>query len=113
MYTFESARMRTMRQKLYLAKLANKALEQTREDITFPVSMFNKARKYMVTDLSIDKISYLATELSDYNFDANDIYTMEGQTVSLDKYEAFYPDVDRLKEMMISIFYNKVIETDI
>lgn len=105
---FESARLRAARQKTYLTAFAAKAMAQTRSDLTFPLTLYNQVRSYIVTDISPDEISYLASRLINYRFDGDRIYTMEGETVMGEKYEEFYPDMDALKELMIQLFYQKV-----
>lgn len=108
---FESARLRTLRQKTYLTAFVNKAMSVCKEDITMPVTLFNKIKRYTVTDISVDEITYLASELIGYHFSGEQIYTMSGETVMGEYFEEFYPDMDELKKQMIDIFYEKV-DTD-
>lgn len=105
---YESARLRTRRQKTYLTSFVAKAIAATRQDITMPVTLYNKVKGYTVTDITVDEMTYLASELAGYHFSGDQIYTMEGETVMGDRYEEFYPDMDALKEQMIGIFYEKV-----
>lgn len=105
---FESARRRAARQKTYLTTFAAKAMAQTKSDITFPLNLYNQVKSYIVTDISPDEISYLASRLINYHFDGDRIYTMEGETIMGEKFEEFYPDMDALKELMIQLFYEKV-----
>lgn len=105
---YESARLRTRRQKTYLTSFVEKAIAAMKKDITMPVTLYNRVKGYTVTDISIDEMSYLASELIGYHFSGDQIYTMEGETVTGDVYEEFYPDMDSLKEQMIDIFYEKV-----
>ena len=105
---YESARLRTKRQKMYLTSFVDKAMEATKKDITMPITLYNKVKRYTVTDISIDEMSYLASELISYKFSGDQIYTMNGETVTGDVYEEFYPDMEALKEQMIGIFYEKV-----
>lgn len=105
---YESARLRTRRQKTYLTAFVAKAIAATKQDITMPVTLYNKVKGYTVTDITVDEMAYLASELAGYHFSGDQIYTMEGETVMGDRYEEFYPDMDTLKEQMIGIFYEKV-----
>lgn len=104
---FESARGRLSRQKQYLNAFIRKTLDATKKDIRTPVILYNRMKPYIVTDLTADEIAYLATEFSGYRFNG-DIYTLEGRTEMRDGYEAFYPDEDALKELLISEFYKEV-----
>ena len=83
-------------------------MEATKKDITMPITLYNKVKRYTVTDISIDEMSYLASELISYKFSGHQIYTMNGETITGDVYEEFYPDMEALKEQMINIFYEKV-----
>lgn len=105
---YESARLRTLRQKTYLASFAEKAISATRQDITMPITLYNKIKNYTVTDISIDEMAYLASELLGYHFSMEQIYTMAGETVTGDQFEEFYPDMDALKAQIIDIFYEKI-----
>lgn len=109
---FESARDRLGRQKQYLSCFVGKTLEQVKKDITLPVTLYQKFKPYIVTDISVDEIAYLAAELSGYHFDSEAIYTLEGETKLGEKFEEFYPDKEALKALMIQLFYKEVdVET--
>lgn len=111
MTVFESQRQRLGRQKLYLKSFIKKMRAQTRENITLPVSLYNNLKDYIVTDLTVDSMSYMASEYIDYEFDDEDIYTMEGTTeLGTDGFEHFYPDEDELRRLVIGLFYKEVIQ---
>lgn len=106
---FESARLRLARQKQYLEGFLNQAKIETKKNLTLPVSVYQKLSKYMVTNITVDEISYLATEYVGYDMDENGIYTLEGETKMGEKHEEFYPDEDALIDLMIDVFYQEVI----
>lgn len=106
---FESARLRLARQKQYLEGFLNQAKIETKKNLTLPVSVYQKLSKYMVTNITVDEISYLATEYVGYDMDENGIYTLEGETKMGEKHEEFYPDEDALIDLMIDLFYQEVI----
>lgn len=105
---FESARNRLARQKQYLSVFAGTALAEIKKDVTLPVSLYQAFKPYTVTDLSLDKISYLASQLTSYRFDENAIYTMEGTTVLGTRFEEFYPDQKALQNLIIKVFYREI-----
>ncbi len=110
---FESARKRLSRQKLYLTRLVKQMKEETKKDITLPVSLYSKLKEYIVTDLTVDEMSYLVSDYAGYSFDGEDIYTMEGETVLKDDgFEHFYPDEEALRAMVIRLFYKEVDRKD-
>lgn len=108
MYVSDSAGMRLNRQKQYITSFMNTALAQVKNDIGKVVDVYNIISKYVVTDLSIDEMTYLASELISYKFGG--IYSIEGE---LDKnpkwkYERYNLNQDALYEMLIDKFYEKV-----
>lgn len=105
---FESARGRLARQKQYLTAFMNKAIAATKKDITLPINLYGKLKQYMVTDVTTDELAYLASELVNYSFDQDAIYTMEGTTSVWNGHEQFQPDYDALKDLMIRLFYREV-----
>lgn len=105
---FESARGRLARQKQYLTAFMHKAIAATKEDITLPINLYGKLKQYMVTDVTTDELAYLASELVNYSFDQDAIYTMEGTTIEWNGHEQFQPDYDALRDLMIRLFYREV-----
>ena len=105
---FESARGRLARQKQYLGLFAKQAIAATKKDITLPVTLYGTLKDYIVTDISVDEMTYLASELVNYQFDIDEIYTMEGTTIRAEKFEEFYPDKDALRDLIIKVFYREV-----
>ncbi|MCM1193868.1 MAG: LCP family protein [Butyrivibrio sp.] len=105
---FESARNRLARQKQYLSVFAATALAEIKNDITLPVSLYQTFKPYTVTDISVDEISWLASQIAGYKFDENAIYTMAGQTVMGQRFEEFYPDKDALQELILKVFYREI-----
>ena len=104
---FESARLRTMRQKEYMQAFVDKVKMLTKEDITTPIKLYNSIKDYIVTDVSPDEMVYLAEQLPGYEFSMERIYTMPGETVMGEKYEEFYPDYEEVKQIIIDLYYTK------
>lgn len=105
---FESARLRSKRQKEYLTRFVKQAIAATKADITMPLTLYGEVKPYIVTDITVDEMTYLASEVAGYSFSGDQIYTMPGETVQGEEFEEFYPDMEALKEQMIEIFYEKV-----
>lgn len=104
-YTAEG---RLERQKQYLLSYADKAVEMMKSDITIPVSLYNTLSKYMVTNVTVDEISYLATQASGYRFSQENIRSLEGEVSIDNEFEEFYPDEKALYELILDTFYEKV-----
>lgn len=105
---FGSADSRLVRQKQYLNAFIGKAKEAVGKDISIVTEMYQAVMSQMCTDISLDEAVYLASELVDYHFDEQSLYTLEGETVMGELFEEFYPDEDRLYEMILEVFYEEV-----
>lgn len=103
---YESARGRLERQKQYLKAFIAKAKEAIKSDLMLPVTLYNELSKYMVTDLSVDEVAYMASSWGGYSFGT--IYTMEGETMMGLEHEEFYPDYDALRELVLEVFYDEI-----
>ncbi|MBR1932024.1 MAG: LCP family protein, partial [Lachnospiraceae bacterium] len=102
-----SAGRRLERQKQYLSAYAATAITKMKQDITLPVKIYTTISKYMVTDISVDEVSYLATQALDYKFGSDVIYSLEGETLIGEKFEEFYPDETALYELILQVFYEE------
>ena len=105
---FASADMRLERQRQYLTGLIDKAGQEISRDISVALNLYQTISPQMVTDISMHEAAYLASVLPKYKFEADNFYTMTGETVMGEEFEEFYPDEDALYEMILDIFYEKV-----
>lgn len=103
-----SAARRLERQKQYLLEYASTAIEAMQHDITIPVDIYNTISKYMVTDITVDEVSYLATQATSYQFGDDSITSLEGEIENDGKFSRFYVDEVALYELIIDVFYEKV-----
>lgn len=109
---FGSAGSRLERQKQYLTAYADAAISAAKKDITLPVTLYNTLSRYMVTDISIDEVSYLASQILGYRFDGSNITTIAGETVRGEKFEEFHADEKALYELILKVFYEEVEEME-
>lgn len=105
---FNSASKRLDRQKQYLSAYADQAKAAVKKDLTVMVDLYNTISKYMVTDITVDEVSYFSTQIGDYKFDSSHIYTMAGETVAGNKFEEFYVDEKSLYELILKVFYDVI-----
>ena len=101
---------RINRQKQYLTLFADKLKAKVKENITFPVTLYSKVQKDLVTSFSLDQITYLAGELLDYNVAVDGFVSISGSSGMGEKFEEFYVDETALKDLIITTFYEKVTE---
>ncbi len=103
-----SANRRLDRQKQYLTAFITKLKEKTASQPSIAVDIYKAVTKQMVTDVSADQLSYIASTVSGYEFDSGSLYLLKGETRMGDIYEEFYPDEDAKYEMFLDIFYEKL-----
>lgn len=99
---------RMERQQQYLAALTTQMLTAVRNDLTLPVSIYKTVTDYMVTDISADEVTYLATQAISCTLDDNFIRNISGESKPGDLYMKFTPDEKALYELILDVFYEKV-----
>lgn len=107
-----SNNVRITKQLSYLKAFSDKAISNTKKDLTFPVTLFNTVSKYSYTDLNASKITYLAANAFANNKDISvNFKRIEGEVIKGDTgYAEFYPDDEALLELVLEVFYEKDVE---
>ena len=99
---------RLERQKVFLKELMNKVMVTLKKNPTAITGIYNAVTAYTTTDITMNEMFYIAQQCVGYKFDSNSFRNIEGETVEGEISDEFYPDIDKLKELMISVFYEKV-----
>lgn len=105
---FGSADHRLERQKQFITTYLQKVKQKTKEDIGFPISVYQSIAPQTVTSLTVDEMTYLVSIAKDYSFDENYFYTLKGETKQGDVFEEFYVDETDLFELILKVFYEPV-----
>lgn len=105
---FGSADHRLERQKQFITTYLQKVKQKTKQDISFPITVYQKIATQTVTDLTVDEMTYLVSIAKDYSFDENYLYTLKGETKQGDVFEEFYVDETDLFELILKVFYEPV-----
>ena len=105
---FDSASERLEKDKIYLKAFMNQVFESTKSDISYPIKLYDMVSQYIVTDISVDEMSYLASELLGYDVNGVRMYSIPGETVMGSKFEEFYVNEVQLKELLLNVFYEMV-----
>ncbi len=113
----DSAMGRLKRQVQYMKKLFPAVKRATAENITYPITLFNREADKVNTNLTIDEMTYLAKLLLDLDLDEKKIVSVPGQMKRIEEgeiedygYEMGYiVDEDALKQLIIDRYY---VETD-
>lgn len=109
-HQFDSATRRLRREEQYIAAYMDKLKKISGGNAAGVVDIYDSISDYLVT--SVDFTS-LITELMDYDFSQNDMYTVPGKTVLGEPvdgqaYEEFHIDEDKMQKLIIDVFYQKV-----
>ncbi|WP_026491301.1 LCP family protein [Butyrivibrio sp. XPD2002] len=103
-----SADKRLARQKVYLTAFIRQVIETTKSQPTLAVDIYKAISKQMVTDVSVDQLSYIASTVAGYDFNEDSLKLLKGETRLGEKFEEFYPDQNELYELFLDTFYEKV-----
>ena len=106
--TKEFGSHRLERQKQFITTYLQKVKQKTKEDIGFPISVYQSIAPQTVTSLTVDEMTYLVSIAKDYSFDENYLYTLKGETKQGDVFEEFYVDETDLFELILKVFYEPV-----
>ena len=106
-YSVDANNYRMARQKQYLMAFMQKALELVRADLGFSLSLYNTAKPYMVTDIGVSEVTYLATTVTGYGIETDAIKSIPGEITLLEDHAAFYADETALYELILNTFYNR------
>ncbi|MBQ2904495.1 MAG: LCP family protein [Clostridia bacterium] len=99
---------RMVRQRQYMAAFAEKIKIAYQSDDELVLNAYNAITDYTVTDCSITVLSETAERLSDYKI--NEIITPEGITDDTKEYVEFHADNEKLKDLIINLFYDEIKE---
>ncbi len=99
---------RMNRQSQYMAAFAEKIKNEYESDNELVLNAYNAITDYIVTDCSITVLSDTAERLSEYEI--KDIISPEGEIVESNEFIEFHADNNKLKELVISLFYEEVKE---
>lgn len=104
----DSNELRMRRQKQYMLALLLQAKQKIKENPASLMSMYNAVDEYILTDLDIGQISYLATEAISMDF-TGDIRSLTGE-LSLDSQNRAVLTLDQnaLYELMLDVFYTEL-----
>ena len=106
-YSVDANNYRMARQKQYLMAFMQKVLELVRADLGISLELYNTAKPYMITDIGVSEVTYLATTVTGYGIETDAIKSIPGEVVLEEDHAAFYADETALYELILNTFYNK------
>ena len=99
---------RMARQKTYLDAFIAKTVDMTKESITTPITLYNTASPYMVTDISASKVSYLAVDLLRKGITSASIQRVPGKDKEGELYSEYHINNKKFFKMLVDTFYIQV-----
>lgn len=102
---FDSATRRLERQEQYLWQLFSQIQEKALTSKRAVLEIHDKIEDYLVASIDFVK---LAEDVSAYEFNEAQMYSIPGETVMGEIYEEYYVEEDAFYEMMLEVFYEEV-----
>lgn len=96
------------RQKEFMTAFVQALKNKTKNNISFPLSLYKDVQKHIVTSVSLEEITYLANMVLGYDFSLGNMRGMTGDLVMGEESEEFHVNDTDLKQMVIDVFYTKV-----
>ena len=101
-----TAEERLERQKQYITLFISQSMEAARQNIQVVPDVYQVINDYTVTDLSINEMTYLASEAVNYQF--GQIYTLEGTVDTSRTYERYYLNEEAFDQLIVDLFYEEI-----
>ena len=102
--------LRMQRQKQYMLAMVSQALAAIKENPAKVFSIYSAVDDYILTDLDLSRISYLATNATSMAFNG-EIRSLEGTlTLGAGNHMELVLDQDTLYETILDVFYEEVTE---
>lgn len=102
---FDSATSRLRRQEQFIDGFLKKLKTVLSGDAQKAAGIYDSVSEYLVTNADFLN---LISELMDYGYEENRMYTVPGETVMGKEFEEFYPDEEALYDLIIQVFYEEI-----
>ena len=104
----EANSRRMQRQKHYITTFASQAGNQVMSDFTKLTTLYDKAKPYTVTDVTLSELTYIASCCLTSDVGNSIVYNgISGQSVLGEKHVEFYADQNSVFEAVLNTFYIK------
>ncbi|HAM31851.1 MAG TPA: hypothetical protein DCP49_10530 [Erysipelotrichaceae bacterium] len=104
-----SAMGRLNRQKQYINAFYSQAIQAVKQDLGLPLGLYNALQPYMITNLTLEDVTYLGTEMLNMNFNPDQLTQIPGEAVYDENYKGgrtvFNVDEDALQKWIMDTYY--------
>lgn len=94
---------RMERQKEYMEKFVQALSGKMKEEEDFVLATYESVAPYLVSDLPVNSLGSFAERYENYT--VGDILSVEGESVLGNEFYEFYPDEEKLEELVLKLFY--------
>ncbi len=102
---------RMERQKVYLKAFSAAAVKKTKDELTFPLSLYNAITDYNISDLNAAKIVFLTSTIVQGRENVNlKFLNVDGEVKKGNEKAEFHHDEEKLFELILDVFYEKEID---
>ncbi|TGY65611.1 LCP family protein [Dubosiella muris] len=107
-----SAMGRLNRQKQYINAFYSQAVQAVKKDLGLPLGLYNALQPYMYTNLTLEDVTYLGTEMLNMHFNPEQLTQIPGEAVFDENYHGgrtvFRVDEDGLQKWIMDTYYTEV-----
>lgn len=98
---------RRKRQKQYIQAFFDTALHKIRNEFSFVSKIYKQSSEYINSNLSLDEVSYIASNALTNDFEISDFRTVPGKYKQGDVYAEYYVNEKALFRMILDVYYTE------
>ncbi len=103
----DSDTARRARQKQYMEAYISQAMSKIKRNFSLVAKLYSQAMNYVITDISLDNVTYIASTAIANNLSVNDFKTLPGEYRQGEEYAEYIIDETALFEMILNLYYVK------
>ena len=100
----DSAFDRGLRHMQILNAMFDQCQAQFKSNLSFPAQLYNSAKDYFSTNLTLSEVSFLAQQVFSADFTADDVIILQGDIQEGELYAEYHPDEQWLHDFVVATF---------
>lgn len=102
--------LRNERQRIYLSSFIQKTINLSKSDLSTPLRLYNEAEPYTCTNISANKVTYLASELLGKGAIGTETISVPVTVTQVENHAENYIKEKEFYELFLDVFYEEVQE---
>ena len=102
--------LRNERQRIYLSSFIQKTINLSKSDLSTPLRLYNEAEPYTCTNISANKVTYLASELLSKGAIGTETISVPVTVTQVENHAENYIKEKEFYELFLDVFYEEVQE---